>query len=240
MRKAGLLSAAVLLAAGVGAGSARAAEAAPVTVVELFTSQGCSSCPPADSFLAELADRPGVLALSFHVDYWDYIGWKDPYSSQENTRRQREYARRFDLSYVYTPQIVVGGSLQTAGSNRAIVLDALRQRRSAPPVPVPDLKRDASGGLVIGLPALEGGDLWLIAYDREHVTAVQRGENRGATIRNRNVVRKIVGLGSWDGRPDTRRVETPPGKGGGLVLLVQSPRDGRIVSAGHLPPPPGP
>lgn len=235
MSKAGFLSAAALLAATLGIGPARAAEAAPVTVVELFTSQGCSSCPPADSFLAELADRPEVLALSFHVDYWDYIGWKDPYSSPDNTQRQRDYARRFDLSYVYTPQMVVGGNFQTAGTNRALVLDTLRQRRAGPPAPAPEIRKDGAGGLILALPPLEEAVLWLVSYDREHVTAVKRGENRGALIRNRNVVREIRSLGSWDGRAGERRVERAPKDGDGLVLLVQSPRDGRIVSAGHLP-----
>src|SRR6516162_6089721 len=106
-------------------------------VVELFTSEGCSSCPPADALLAELADRPDVLALSFHVDYWDRLGWKDPYSSREATGRQNHYAALLDLATVYTPQIVVDGKWQAVGSDRADVEHALDlARRSLEEIPV--------------------------------------------------------------------------------------------------------
>src|SRR6266849_11010084 len=106
-------------------------------VVELFTSEGCSSCPPADALLAELAGRPDVLALSFHVDYWDRLGWKDPFSSREATERQNRYATLLDLATVYTPQIVVDGKWQAVGSDRADVeraLDLARRNRREGPV----------------------------------------------------------------------------------------------------------
>ena len=99
-----------------------------LTVVELFTSQGCSSCPPADALLGELARRPDLLALSEHVDYWDYLGWKDPFASRQNTERQRAYARRLGLSYVYTPQMVLQGGQQAPGADRTAVLTLIAQQ----------------------------------------------------------------------------------------------------------------
>src|SRR6266436_3034015 len=149
-------------------------------VVELFTSEGCSSCPPADALLAERASRPDVLALSFHVDYWDRLGWKDPFSSREATERQNRYATLLDLATVYTPQIVVDGRWQAAGSDRADVERALdRARRDRRDVPV-TLALDR-GQARIGLgPHGDGVDaVLLIGFDRRHVTAVRRGENSG-------------------------------------------------------------
>jgi len=122
-----VLVASVLLSSIAGSVAARGAEPAAVSpvVVELFTSQGCSSCPPADALLAELTGRPDVVALSFHVDYWDYIGWKDPYASPQYTARQQRYTQALNLRYVYTPQIVVDGRADVVGSHRAEVLAAI-------------------------------------------------------------------------------------------------------------------
>src|SRR5258708_37236121 len=150
-------------------------------VVELFTSEGCSSCPPADALLAELADRPDVLALSFHVDYWDRLGWKDPFSSREATARQNRYATLLALSTVYTPQIVVDGKWQAVGSDRADVEQALdRARRDRPEVPVTLALDHGQAQIALG----PGGDgvaasVPLIGFDRRHVTAVNRCENSG-------------------------------------------------------------
>ena len=113
-----------------GIASAEAGER-PI-VVELFTSQGCSSCPPADALLGELAKRTDVLALGFHVDYWDYIGWKDPYASKLATKRQRQYAETFKLSYVYTPQMVVNGVTESVGSDRAGIEAAVEKAKTRP------------------------------------------------------------------------------------------------------------
>src|SRR6516162_7545054 len=138
----------------IGIAAARAGER-PV-LVELFTSEGCSSCPPADALLAELASRPDVLALSFHVDYWDRLGWKDPYSSREATARQNRYATLLDLATVYTPQIVVDGKWQAVGSDRADVEHALdRARRSLKEIPV-TLALDHGNALISMGPGGEG------------------------------------------------------------------------------------
>jgi hypothetical protein len=160
-------------------------------VVELFTSEGCSSCPPADALLAELADRPDVLALSFHVDYWDRLGWKDPFSSREATARQNRYATLLALSTVYTPQIVVDGKWQAVGSDRADVEQALdRARRDRPEVPVTLALDHGQAQIALG-PGSDGvaASVTLIGFDRRHVTAVKRGENSGRTLAHVDVVR---------------------------------------------------
>ena len=134
-------------------------------VVELFTSQGCSSCPPADAYLAELAKRDDVIALSFHVDYWNYIGWKDPFSSPEAAARQRAYGRALQKRYVYTPQIVVDGRAEAVGSNRAVVSSLIKMAQAAQKIDI-DVTRNADGSADIHLPgALPGGEtrgeLWI-------------------------------------------------------------------------------
>src|SRR5690242_20233995 len=122
MNKFAPLAAALVLGAGwLSGGAAMAGERAVPVVVELFTSQGCNSCPPADAYLGELAKRPDVLALSLHVDYWDYIGWKDPFAHHAFTLRQREYSRALSQRYVYTPQMVINGDLQGVGSERRTI-----------------------------------------------------------------------------------------------------------------------
>ena len=162
-----------------------------LTVVELYTSQGCSSCPPADRLLGRLAKQSGILALSFHVDYWDYIGWKDPYGSPSNSRRQRDYKRTFNRFYVYTPQMVVGGMFEVTGFDAAAVLAGIKQASLAPNVPI-DLSRDGAGDLRILISASPNPirtAVWLALFDMENKTRVRRGENSGRTIVNYNVVR---------------------------------------------------
>jgi len=162
-------------------------------VVELFTSEGCSSCPPADKLLAELANRPDVLALSFHVDYWDRLGWKDPYSSHQATERQNRYATLLDLASVYTPQIVVDGKWQAVGSDRADVEHALTlARRNRWEFPV-TLSVDHGRAQIKLDPESRSASasIVLIGFDRRHTTAVKRGENSGRTLAHVDVVRGI-------------------------------------------------
>src|SRR6516165_12456796 len=172
----------------VGITAARAGDR-PI-LVELFTSEGCSSCPPADALLAELARRPDVLALSFHVDYWDRLGWKDPFSSPAATERQERYAQLLRLATVYTPQMVVDGKWQAVGSDHAEVkraLDAAGHGVAEVPVSLAidrglaQIKLGAAGDPV-------SGAVLLIGFDRRHVTAVQRGENSGRTLAHVDVV----------------------------------------------------
>ena len=198
-------------------------------VVELFTSEGCSSCPPADALLAELASRPDVLALSFHVDYWDRLGWKDPYSSREATERQNHYATLLDLSTVYTPQIVVDGKWQAVGSDHAEVkraLDAAGHTLAEVPVALTidrglaQIKLGAAGGLV-------SGAVLLIGFDRRHVTAVQRGENSGRTLAHVDVVRGIEQVAQFRGQASVTEVPIH-WSCDRLAAIVQAP-DGAIL-----------
>lgn len=218
--------AAALLALPVIGRPARASEAtaagAPV-LVELFTSQGCSSCPPADAFLKELSGRDDVIALSFHVDYWDRLGWRDPYASGWNTRRQRDYRDAFALPYVYTPQMVVDGRDQAVGSDRSAVTALIdRHRRDGGAVPFTlEARGDGSARLVI--PARPGlsGRLTLFGYDREHRTDIRAGENSGRRLLNTNVVAVVEDWGLWSGEAvDISHPLPEPREGRGYALVL--------------------
>ena len=208
-------------------GPARAGER-PI-VVELFTSEGCSSCPPADALLAELASRPDVLALSFHVDYWDRLGWKDPFSSHEATERQNRYATLLDLATVYTPQIVVDGKWQAVGSDRADVEHALElARRSLKEIPVTLALDHGQAQITLG----PGGDgvsasILLIGFDRRHVTAVRRGENSGRTLAHVDVVRGIEEIARFAG--NAGEIEAPIPWNCDRVAVVLQAADGRVL-----------
>ncbi len=211
-------------------GAAAAAER-PV-VVELFTSEGCSSCPPADAFLTELAHgRRDVLPLAFHVTYWDSLGWKDPYSLQAATSRQSQYGSRFgDGSY--TPEMVVDGAKGLVGSERgeaqAAIAAAERQGRTAAPI---SLSRHA-GKLAITLGAGSGsGRILLVGFDPEHRTAVGRGENSGRTLTESNIVRSIRSVGAWSGAALTIEEDAPAGQD--AAVLLEAP-GGAIVGASRL------
>lgn len=196
-------------------------------LVELFTSQGCSSCPPADAFLAELAARDDVVALSFHVDYWNYIGWKDPFATPWGTQRQRNYGRALAQRYVYTPEIVVDGAAQAVGSERPEVERLIAEAR-ARPGPVVSAQRSGSA-VRVRVGAGEGeGTVWLFRFDPERVTRVERGENGGRTLRNVNVVRGMTKLGTWSGAPLELSAEAAPG---GCAVVVQEDGPGRVLGA---------
>lgn len=172
-------------------------------VVELFTSEGCSSCPPADTLLAELATRPDVLALSFHVDYWDGLGWKDPFSSREATERQERYRALLDLATIYTPQIIVDGRWQAVGSDRAEVgraLELARQDRGELPVTLAIDGRNAR--IKLGATSdMASVSVLLVGFDRRHVSAVRGGENGGRTLAHTDVVRGADEVARFTGKP---------------------------------------
>jgi hypothetical protein len=200
------------------------AETRPV-VVELFTSQGCSSCPPADALLAELAQRPEVIALGFHIDYWDKLGWKDPLSSPAATARQRNYARQFGRMQVYTPQLVVDGTEEAVGSDRTAVLQAMKQAKADAQAPV----AFGDKGVTVG-PGKGTGTVLLLRFVQRRTTAVTAGENARRTLNDVNGVAALTPLGAWNGTSVTFPVE-PPAAGEGLAVLVQAP-DGHILGAG--------
>jgi len=232
------LAVAAGLASFAGPGRAEPPAREPVrAVVELFTSQGCSSCPPADAVLAGLADRDGVLALSYHVDYWNYLGWTDPFASERNTARQRDYAKRFEMRYVYTPQMVVGGRTQVTGSHRAEVETALRAQPAPLPVAVA-LRAEAGGGLTAtigGAPAPATASVWLVGFARERTTRVEAGENAGRLMRNRNVVRSFERIGTWRGDALELAVAASiPADADGCAVLVQEDGHGRILGAAAM------
>ena len=206
----------------------RAEAAPPITVLELFTSQGCSSCPPADAFLGVLSKQPGIIALAWHVDYWNSLGWKDPFARREWTDRQKAYASHLN-GEVYTPALVVNGAALVVGSDQAAVRRAIGES-SAPSIPA-TLRRAGSGlEAEVGTTATPVTGL-LISYDPEQSTAVGAGENLGRKLVEYRVVRDAVKLE----RVSTRMVfPAIPGDRGAVLLLQDAAW--RVVGAASLAP----
>ena len=243
MRKLFAIPALAALALSGAAGNT-AAQEGPPTVVELFTSQGCSSCPPADEFLAELAGRDDIVAISFHVDYWDYIGWKDPFASEWATQRQYSYARVLGRGYPYTPQMVVDGKRDLVGSDRGRVANALVASMGEADRRIPLSLRREGGEIVVTLPPAKPGkalNLWLVRYSGPHETKVARGENRGATLVNTHVALAMELLGSWNGEAGEVRatLPRPDDREGGVAVWLQYPGPGAIRGAAKLEIRPG-
>jgi hypothetical protein len=202
-------------------------------VLELFTSEGCSSCPPAEAYVGELARRPNVLALAFHVDYWDDLGWHDRFGLPESVQRQRVYAKALGLSSVYTPQAVIDGRADFVGSDVASIDKRLSEKRSGVALSVA-----VHGGEVqIDLGMQERAapsDVILIAYLRNAVSNIARGENSGRTLTEFNIVRAIRTLGRWDGRMQQYRaaLKSLPSDATDVAVLVQPSGQGPITGAG--------
>lgn len=227
-----LLVALVLIAAPVGA----KAQENPV-VLELFTSQGCSSCPPADALLAELSGREGVIALALHVDYWDYLGWADSFGKPAYSKRQRAYAKAMRKRSVFTPQMIVQGQDRLIGHDVVNILGSIEAHRSKP-MPVGLEVERADGGLTIRLeplsPAVGPAEVHLVTLIPEHSVLIEAGENAGQEIGYTDIVTDWRTVAEWDGREAAElRVEgVAPGP---LAVIVQRQRLGAIVAATELP-----
>ncbi len=243
MLKATVMSRRGVLALGAGAAVAsltgKSAAGLPrQVVIELFTSQGCSSCPPADAFLGELRAMPNVVALSYHVDYWDYLGWKDTLGSAEFSQRQYDYARARRDMEVYTPQMIVEGRKHYVGSNRTVVLEAIRLAQAEPPGVSVKLSEEGSELAVeIGSSSsAPEATLWLMPIVPRVTVKIPKGENTGKDIAYYNVVRALVPAGMWSGeakalilpkdavlRPDCK----------GCVALLQPGKAGPVLGCGQ-------
>lgn len=233
-RMRSLLLAALTAFAGLS-GAAAHADEKPLVVLELYTSQGCSNCPPADAMIAELAARDDVLPLALHVDYWDYIGWADHFARPENTARQKAYARVAGHGSIFTPQIVIGGVDHVVGFKPMKVADLL-QAHSAQAEPL-ELEAEWEGNRLTircasrpdaALPAKMNVDL--VRYLPEATVAIRQGENAGETITYANIVLGWERIGSWSGAGTFEAIADAPADGP-LAVIVQEDGPGRVISA---------
>ena len=218
----------------------------PRALVELFTSQGCSSCPAADKLLGELAADPSLVAISVPIDYWDYLGWKDTLASPAHSARQRAYARVRGDRQVYTPQVVVNGSTHVLGSDHAAIERAIVQTdRNAAIMSLPVLMSVGGSKLnVMVEPSGRdhfGGEVWLCPLAKSVPVQIGRGENRGRTVTYHNVVRRWIKLGDWTGADSTWSVpisDIETDEIDAAVVMVQQgthDRPGIILGAGFIP-----
>jgi hypothetical protein len=220
------------------AGTVTAAADPRPTVVELFTSQGCNPCPPADALLGELAARGDVLALAYHVDYWDELGWRDRFGLPQAVQRQSQYARLLGLASVYTPQLVIDGHDDVLGSDRTRIVRLLSTPRRGVPVTAQVRGHD----LVVESAAVPGAapcDVLVVSFLPETTTAISRGENSGRTLREYNVVRSIRTIGRWPASTATWRLELNsfPADARFVAVLLQEQATGSIVGAARVPLP---
>lgn len=225
---------AACLAVGMSAGGAMA-QTGPV-VIELYTSQGCSSCPPADALLTELATRSDVIPLALHVDYWDYLGWKDEFASPEFTARQRAYARSGKRKMIYTPQMIIGGETAIAGHHPMAVMDAVARELNKPPS-VSITTRAQDGKVQITLKALRpiprGAVVHVVRYKPLARVEIGRGENAGRTIDYTNTVSSWKEVTTWNGKRD-KSFELSYSGSDPAVLIIQEDGHRRILAAAAL------
>lgn len=217
--------------------TAPAARADSPVVVELFTSQGCSACPPADALLTQLAGRDDVIALALHVDYWDYIGWADTFASGQFTRRQHAYARHAGQRMVYTPQMIVGGVERVVGYEPMDVAELIAQYRVVDyPVEV-SLSR-VEGGIVlraVASMALEetGMVVQIVRYMPSEMVEIRRGENAGRTVEYSNIVTEWMRVGTWSGA-EPYELQLVDDSALPIAAIVQMAGPGQILGAARL------
>jgi hypothetical protein len=234
---AGLLGCALASAAS----AQNAPASGPITVLELFTSQGCSSCPAADVLFKTYAARPDVIALSYSVDYWDYLGWKDSLASPAHSARQRAYGRAISNGQVYTPQVVVNGTNHVVGSSRGDIEAAIAASRSAAAAQAFGVSATFADGAIsiAAAPSTPGlapanGILWLARVATNQSVAVKRGENSGRTLTYNNVVRTLTEVGSWSGAKATVPVTALLGADERYAVLIQRGPNGPMLGGGWV------
>ncbi len=214
----------------------RMPQSAPGVVVELFTSQGCSACPPADAFFAALAREPDVIPLSLHVDYWDYIGWEDSFGDARFTERQKAYARAIGSRSIYTPQMIVDGLARVEGNRPGEVGDRIRDRLAASRAAAVTLTRTGEAvDIRVEAPVSPAGRLRveMVRYRPTQTVGIERGENAGLTVTYANVVTDWQSLGEWSGAGAFDLRVPAPGTDP-VVVLLQKPGPGEIVAAARL------
>jgi len=205
-------------------------------VLELYTSEGCSSCPPAEAFIAELAQRPDVLPLSFHVDYWNDQGWRDIFTFADATHRQHVYAGSLRQSSVYTPQAIIDGQKAFVGSDRRSILSALSGARDG--VATRITRNGSQLNVSLGeQPGAKSADVLLIGYLREATSHIGRGENSGRTLQEFNIVRSLIRLGTFTGsaRDFSVPISSLPHEATNVAVVVQTLGQGVISGAASLP-----
>jgi hypothetical protein len=208
------------------------APAAPRTpvVLELYTAQGCGNCAEASAYVAKLADKAGVLPLTFSVDYWDYLGWTDTFAKPEFAARQKAYDGKLSVRDPYTPQVVVDGAAEATGAKTARVDKLLKDAAKANRDP-PDI-RFANNRVYVGSARAPsgGGEVWLVRYDpKTQEVAVKTGDNKGQTVVEKNVVRELTRLGAWRGKPVAFRLPAEDDEGLKTVVIVQGARGGKVL-----------
>ena len=233
--------------------SAQQPKASPAIagVIELFTSQGCSSCPPADALLKTYADRPGLLALTYHVDYWDYLGWRDTFANALFSERQRAYAAARGDGLIYTPQVVVNGRVHTTGSKPAKIdaalaatardLDAARIGVELEPsermIVVKVAARASTAPATAGPTTAASATVWLVAIQKSATVKIRNGENSGRTVTYTNIVRRIIPVGSWTGAALEVKLDRTAIVVTGVdasAIIVQSGATGPIYGASRI------
>ena len=218
------------------------AEGSQQVVVELYTSQGCSSCPPADKILGELANQPNVIPLSLNVDYWDYLGWRDTLGSSKHTKRQKQYAASRGSRQVYTPQMIINGHLDVVGSQRGKVMAAVKKEQTTT-LRVPMKISETSKEITIDVgdspnsQLMSKATIWVLVTSPKVSIPIERGENRGRKITYHNVVRQLVPAGMWNGK--AIRI-TLPKDGLGMsgnrdcIVLLQKGNVGKIIGVARM------
>jgi hypothetical protein len=215
--------------------------AEPRAVVELFTSQGCSSCPPADKLIGEFARDPSIIALSMPIDYWDYLGWKDTLADSRFSARQKAYSHMRGDRDVYTPQVVVNGSVHVIGSDRAGIEDAIGETKKNDDVMSVPVSMTVTGKQVhVSVaasrngPAAKHGEVWIGSVAKAVPISIGRGENRGRELTYYNVVRNLLKVGDWNGAADSWTVPLENITGKGVDAAVVYVQDGNRERPGPM------